>query len=343
MRLVRFRDRGDRSAPPRLAAVRHESTGERLLPLDGLRLSGALGEAASGADLAALLASDPGLGAVAEALERATERGDRTPGSATIERRTTRTLAPLRPGKIVGVGQNYRDHITEQGLEMPERPVLFAKFANAVIGDGEPVVRHGVTTALDLEAELVIVIGRTTSRVHESDASSHIAGYTAANDVSARDLQGVRAALAEGAHGDGQWLRAKGSDTFCPLGPIFVSADEIADPARLAVRSWRTSGRSGEQPRVVAMQDGTTGDMIFGPAWLVAFVSEVITLEPGDVILTGTPAGVGAFSKPPVFLQPGDVATVEVESIGRLSNPIVGADGSAPDGSPAARVLAGLH
>lgn len=336
MRLVRFRDRGDRSAPARLAALHHESMGERLVPLDGLGLTGALGAAVSRADLGALLAADPDLGDVTEALERAT-------GSATIERRTTRTLAPLRPGKIVGVGLNYRDHVVEQGLELPERPVLFAKFGTAVIGDGEPVIRHGITTALDLESELVIVIGRTASRVREADASSHIAGYTAANDVSARDLQGVPAALPEGGRGDGQWLRAKGSDTFCPLGPVFVSAGEIADPARLAVRSWRTSGRPGERPQVVAMQDGTTGDMIFGPEWLVAFVSEVITLEPGDVILTGTPAGVGAFSKPPVFLQPGDLATIEVESIGRLSNPIVGADGSAPNGSPAARVLAGLH
>jgi 2-keto-4-pentenoate hydratase/2-oxohepta-3-ene-1,7-dioic acid hydratase in catechol pathway len=336
MRLVRFRDRGDRSAPPRLAAVRHESTGERLLPLDALGLAGALADAISRADLGALLAADPDLAGVTEALEGAV-------GSPTVERRTTRTLAPLRPGKIVGVGQNYRDHVIEQGLEMPDRPVLFAKFGNAVIGDGEPVVRHVVTSALDLEAELVVVIGRTASRVSEADASRHIAGYTAANDVSARDLQGVPAALPEGGRGDGQWLRAKGSDTFCPLGPAFVSADEIADPSRLAVRSWRTTGGSSDRPQVVAMQDGTTRDMIFGPAWLVAFVSEVITLEPGDVILTGTPSGVGAFSKPAVFLQPGDVATIEVESIGRLSNPIVGPDGGAPDGSPAARVVAGLH
>jgi 2-keto-4-pentenoate hydratase/2-oxohepta-3-ene-1,7-dioic acid hydratase in catechol pathway len=338
MRLVRFRDRGDRSAPPRLAAVQHEATGERLLPLDALGLTGALGEAVSRADLVAILAADPDLEGTTEALERAT--AGHIP---TIERRTTRTLAPLRPGKIVGVGQNYRDHVIEQRLEMPDRPVLFAKFGTSVIGDGEPVVRHGQTTALDLEAELVVVIGRTASRVREADASSHIAGYTAANDVSARDLQGVPAALPEGRHGDGQWLRAKSSDTFCPLGPVFVSAGEIADPASLAVRSWRTSGGSGQQPQVTAMQDGTTRDMIFGPEWLVAFVSEVITLEPGDVILTGTPAGVGAFRQPPVFLQPGDVATVEVESIGRLSNPVVAADGNAPDGSPAARVLAGLH
>ena len=338
MRLVRFRDRGDRSAPPRLAAVRHESTGESLVPFDGLGLTGILGEAISRADLGAVLAADPDLSRLEEALERATETD-----APTIERRSTRTLAPLRPGKIVGVGLNYRDHVVEQGLEMPERPVLFAKFGTSVIGDGEPVVRPGVTAALDLEAELAIVIGRTASRVPEADASSHIAGYTAADDVTARDLQGVAAALPEGGRGDGQWLRAKGSDTFCPLGPVFVSAGEIADTTGLAVRSWRTSGGAGEQPQVLAMQDGSTRDMIFGPEWLVAFVSEVITLEPGDVILTGTPAGVGAFRQPPKFLQPGDVATVEIQSIGRLSNPIVDAHGSAPDGSPAARVLAGLH
>ena len=146
--------------------------------------------------------------------------------------------------------------------------------------------------------------------------------------------------------------REVGTDNGCapraripsaPWGPVVVTADEIADSAALAVRSWRTVAGPGGEPRVGPMKDGTTRDMIFGVEWLIAFVSEVITMEPGDVILTGTPAGVGVFREPPVFLRPGDVATVEVEGIGRLSNPIVDADGSVPAGSPAALLLAGLH
>jgi len=336
VRLLRFRERT--AAPPsaRLAAVLETSNGTGLLPLDELGLEGPAGEAVARADLAELLAADPELVATRQAL------ASRASAAPTVDRRLTRALAPLRPGKIVGVGLNYRDHVAEQGVTMPERPVLFAKFANTVVGDGDPIVRHGHTEALDFEAELALVIGRPTSRVRAADAGAYIAGYMAANDVSARDLQGVKAALPPGGRGDGQWLRAKGSDTFCPLGPTLVTRDELPDPTRLAVRSWRTVADSAGQPRVEAMQDGRTSDMIFGVEWLVAFVSEVIMLEPGDVILTGTPAGVGVFREPPVFLRPGDVATIEVESVGRLSNPVVDGDGRAPDGSPAARLLAGL-
>jgi len=337
MRLVRFRERGVRSALARLGVVLHGVKGERLLPLDALGFAGPSGDAIGRADLAALLAADPDLARTAAAVERASASL-----SATVERRMTRTLAPLRPGKIVGVGLNYRDHVAEQGIEPPERPVLFAKFANAVVGDGDPIVRHRHTVALDFEAELAVVVGPRPDRA-SADRPGPIAGYMAANDVTARDLQGVKAALPQGGRGDGQWLRAKGSDTFCPLGPVFVTADEVADPAGLAVRSWRTAAGPAGEPRIEPMQDGTTRDMIFGVEWLIAFVSEVITLDPGDVILTGTPAGVGVFRDPPVFLRPGDVATVEVEGIGRMSNPIVDEDGSAPEGSPAARVLAGLH
>lgn len=315
-----------------------EVRGERLLPLDLVGAAGEASDAIARGDLAGLLAADPGLARTVEAVEQA-----KAEGGPTIERRTTRTLAPLRPGKIVGIGLNYRDHVAEQRIEPPDRPVLFAKFANAVAGDGDPIVRHRHTHALDFEAELAVVIGRKSADVDTDGARSAIVGYTAANDVTARDLQGVRGALAAGARGDGQWLRAKGSDSFCPLGPVFVTSDELADPTRLAVRSWRTTAGPREEPRILAMQDGTTADMIFGVEWLVAYVSEAITLEPGDVILTGTPAGVGVFRDPPVFLEPGDVATVEVERIGRLSNPVVDADGRAPAGSPAARVLAGLH
>jgi 5-carboxymethyl-2-hydroxymuconate isomerase len=218
--------------------------------------------------------------------------------------------------------------------------MLFATFANAVVGDGEPVVHHAFTRALDLEAELAVVIGRRMRRVVAADALAHVAGYAAANDISARDLQGVRTALAEGERGDGQWLRAKGSDTFLPLGPAVVTADEIGDPGELAVRSWRTAAAGPDAGREVAMQDGHTSDMVFDVPALLEFISAGITLEPGDVVITGTPAGVGAFRDPPVFLQPGDVVRVEVERIGSLANPVVGPLGEVPAGSPAAVLLA---
>lgn len=335
MRLLRFRERSEAAGRARIGAQIDTPAGRRLVPLDRLPMDGSAARAAEEADLAALLAADGDLAATRSALAAA-------PPATHLEPRHTRILAPLRPGKVIGVGLNYRDHLAEQAMAVPERPVLFAKFANAVIGDGEPIVRHDRTTALDLEAELAVVIGRTASHVAPAEAAACVAGYMAADDVTARDLQGVAGALAPGARGDGQWLRAKGSDTFCPLGPALVTRDELPDPTRLAVRSWRTTSGPHGEPSIVAMQDGVTADMIFGVEWLVAFVSEVIMLDPGDVILTGTPAGVGVFRDPPVFLEPGDVATVEVERVGRLSNPIVDAAGHAPPGSPAARVLAGL-
>jgi acylpyruvate hydrolase len=227
------------------------------------------------------------------------------------------------PGKIVCIGLNYRDHVEEQHMPLPDRPTLFAKFANAVIADREPIVRPPGTHALDLEVELGVVIGRTARRVRRVDAWDHVAGYVVVNDVSARDWQGQKAALREGEHGDGQWLRAKGSDTFLPMGPVFVSADEIPDPGRLALRSWRIPGSGPDAGREILMQDGTTADMIFDIPAIIEFVSASITLEPGDVIATGTPSGVGVFRDPPVFLQPGDRVRVEVENVGSVENPIV--------------------
>jgi 5-carboxymethyl-2-hydroxymuconate isomerase len=177
---------------------------------------------------------------------------------------------------------------------------------------------------------------------------AYVAGYCAANDVSARDLQGQKAALWPGEHGDGQWLRAKGSDTFLPLGPALVTADEVPWPPRLPVRSWLTSRRvpmpggqatSGPPPVPRGMQDGNTANLVFDIPALVEFISAVITLEPGDVVVTGTPAGVGVFRDPPVLLAPGDVVTVEVGGVGRLTNPVVAADGTAPAGSPAGELL----
>jgi acylpyruvate hydrolase len=213
--------------------------------------------------------------------------------------------APIpRPGKIVCVGLNYHDHCREQGVEPPAYPMLFAKFANTVTDPAAPIVRPRATEKLDLECELAVVIGRRASHVLPSDALDHVFGYTILNDVTARDLQ----------REDRQWLRAKGWDGFAPMGPMIVTADEIPDPGRLAIRSWV----NGE-----TWQESNTADMIWDVPTLVAFVSRSITLEPGDVVATGTPAGVGHYHDPPRYLVDGDVMACEIEGIGVLSNRIV--------------------
>ncbi|HYN47492.1 MAG TPA: fumarylacetoacetate hydrolase family protein, partial [Candidatus Nanopelagicales bacterium] len=261
-------------------------------------------------------------------------------GIAGVPAASLRPAPPLEPGKIICVGHNYASHVQEQGLPLPTRPMLFAKFANAVVGDGEPVIHPATTHALDLEAELAVVIGRQARRVSAADALGHVVAYATANDISARDLQGSRPALREGERGDGQWLRAKGSDTFLPLGPCLVTADELGDPGDLRVRGFHTPAAGPGAGREIQVQDGRTSDMVFAVANLVAFISESITLEPGDLVITGTPSGVGVFREPPVFLEPGDVVRVEVEGIGSVTNPVVDAGGRAPEGSPAARLLA---
>ena len=230
-----------------------------------------------------------------------------------------------RPGKVICVGLNYRDHCDEQHISYPERPMLFAKFRNAVIADGETIVRPEGTRALDFEVELGVVIGRQATRVTEEDAMAHVAGYVIVNDVTARDWQGSKPALAPGERGDGQWLRAKGSDTFLPIGPVFVSADEIPDPHSLRLRSWRIPGGGPDAGTAIPMQDGSTASMVFDIPALIAFVSNSITLDPGDIISTGTPAGVGVFRDPPVFLEPGDVARCEIERIGQVENRVIDA------------------
>jgi 2-keto-4-pentenoate hydratase/2-oxohepta-3-ene-1,7-dioic acid hydratase in catechol pathway len=216
-------------------------------------------------------------------------------------------LAPIpRPGKVICVGLNYRDHAEESNMAIPTSPVLFTKFANAVVADGAPIVLPAGSTQVDYEAELAVVIGRTAQAVSEGDAFDYVLGYTCANDVSARDFQ----------FADGQWFRGKGQDTFCPLGPWIVTTDELTDPQSLNIRCVV----NGE-----ALQDSSTKEMIFGVAELVSFISHGITLEPGDIILTGTPVGVGFARKPPVFLTDGDTVTIEIEGIGSLTNPVVAA------------------
>ena len=254
-----------------------------------------------------------------EVLEEATGAGSRNSGDVGRRRSDLEPLPALEyPGKIVCVGLNYRDHIAEQHLELPARPMLFAKFGNAIIGDGEPIVRPEGTTALDLEVELGVVIGTRARRVAAADAMSHVAGYLVVNDVSARYWQGNRAALREGERGDGQWLRAKGSDTFFPIGPILATPESIPNPHRIALRSWVT--RDAE---AIPMQDGTTADMVWQIPELIAYISRAITLEPGDILSTGTPAGVGVYREPPLFLEPGDRVRCEVEGIGSVENPVV--------------------
>jgi 2-keto-4-pentenoate hydratase/2-oxohepta-3-ene-1,7-dioic acid hydratase in catechol pathway len=212
-------------------------------------------------------------------------------------------LNPItRPGKIVCVGLNYMDHCRETNTTPPERPLLFTKFTTSMIGPGEEIIwQNDLTKAVDFEAELGVIIGRTCRQVSPEDAIAYVAGYTAANDVSARDIQ----------LGDGQWVRGKSLDTFCPLGPVFVSRDEIPNPQNLTIRSML----NGE-----VMQDSNTNEMIFPVASIISFCSQAFTLEPGDLILTGTPHGVGLGRDPKIYMQDGDVIVVEIEGIGRLEN-----------------------
>ena len=209
------------------------------------------------------------------------------------------------PQKIVCVGLNYRDHAEEQGVELPERPLLFAKWPNTLIVAGEAIRIPSISKNVDYEAELGVVIGRRASHVSVDDALDFVRGYVVANDVSGRDLQ----------FSDGQWVRGKSLDTFLPVGEL-VSASEVPDPQSLPIRAI-LNGQT--------MQDSNTSNQIFGVAEVIAFVSQAITLEPGDLIITGTPAGVGAFRTPPVWLQPGDEITIEIDGLGRLTNPVVAA------------------
>ncbi|MEU6968657.1 fumarylacetoacetate hydrolase family protein [Kitasatospora aureofaciens] len=220
--------------------------------------------------------------------------------------------APLRPGKIVGVGLNYVEHVDEShrsldtDRELPDRPVLFGKPATAVTGHGQPILHNAdLTKQLDWECELAVVIGEPARRVSEQDAWRHVFGYSIVNDVSARDQRR-----------SGQWFFSKGQDSYAPFGPVVVTADEIPDPQRLDL-SLRVNGE--------LRQNSNTRHMLFGIARLIADISAGMTLEPGDVIATGSPSGVGAGMVPPQFLQPGDLVEATIERIGTLANPVIDA------------------
>jgi 2,4-didehydro-3-deoxy-L-rhamnonate hydrolase len=208
-----------------------------------------------------------------------------------------------RPGKIVCVGLNYRDHAEEQGAELPTEPLLFAKWPSSLVGPGEPIVIPPIVAKADYEAELGVVIGERVKGVSRENAFEAVRGYVCANDVSARDLQ----------FGDGQWTRGKSPDTFCPVGPM-TPRDDVSDPHALAIRAIV----SGE-----VLQDSTTANLIFGVDEVIEYTSRTTTLEPGDLILTGTPAGVGVFRDPQRLLQPGDEVTIEIEGLESLTNPVV--------------------
>lgn len=248
-------------------------------------------------DLPAVCADPEGVGA-------ALRGGGRTE----VDEATLRAPA-VRPGKMLAIGLNYADHIRETGATRPERPVVFAKYTSSITGPYDPVeIGPEITEQADYESELAVVIGRAARRVSAIDALDHVFGYTVANDVSARDWQ----------RSDAQFSRSKSADTFCPMGPYIVTADEVPNPSGLRV----TSTVNGE-----ARQDSTTAELLFDIPTLIEYLSATITLHAGDIILTGTPSGVGLGFTPPKFLRPGDVVECAVEGIGVIRNTFVDSAG----------------
>lgn len=240
-------------------------------------------------------------------LQAARDAVDGNAAGATVALADVKLLAPIpNPSKVVAIGLNYMDHILETNSKVPAIPIMFTKYTTSIIGQGDAIRWDPAETAkVDWEVELAVVIGKRAYRVAEENALDYVAGYTVCNDVSARDLQSEK--------GD-QWIRGKSLDTFCPLGPALVTSDEVADPHNLGIRCIV----NGE-----TMQDSNTSQLLFKIPHLIAYLSRAFTLLPGDVIITGTPPGVGAGRKPPVFLKGGDVVTVEIDGLGQLTNPCV--------------------
>jgi 2-keto-4-pentenoate hydratase/2-oxohepta-3-ene-1,7-dioic acid hydratase in catechol pathway len=257
--------------------------------------------------LAFVRLGEPAMKAAREALAFMAKR----PAMPVGERATylfdeVKLLAPIpRPGKILCSGINYRSHADENpGAKMPTEPFFFSKLPSAVIGPGEPIVLPGASRQVDYEVEFAVIIGKKMKQTPASDTIGHLLGYTILHDVSARDVQ----------FKDNQITLGKNFDTFCPLGPCIVTTDELKDPGNVKLRSFVNDK---------LMQDGTTADWVFPLPILLSRLSQVMTLEPGDVVSTGTPAGVGAFRKPPTFLKPGDTVWLEIEGIGVLENPVI--------------------
>lgn len=277
MRLVTFSD--GNSAKPGLVA------GNRVLELGYPDLISFLEDGERARQSAAKLAAAP-------------------PAAAVHPLSAVKLHAPIpRPPKFILIGLNYRDHAIESGLPIPSTPTVFAKYSNAVIGPGDPILLPAVSKEVDYEAELAFVIGRRGKDIPAARWTDYVFGYTIVNDVSARDYQRATS----------QWTIGKTFDTFGPMGPELVSADEIAEPHALKI-SCEVNGK--------VLQNSTTAQLIFKIPELVAYLSQVMTLEPGDVVSTGTPPGVGFARKPPIFLQPGDEVVVKVEGLGELRNPV---------------------
>ena len=313
----------------RLVQYTQPSTGSTsLTPGVLLPLNTAHGQHTHVLDLTAALTADghPGITSMrmlleADLLERARQLA--SSASASASGRDVLALNAVRLGppimgceKVLCVGMNYREHCTEQNFPIPTEPVIFSKWASSICGDGDPIPYDtDVTNELDFEVELTIVMGKRARRVPSEAALDCIAGWTVAHDVSARDVQLKR--------NGGQWLLGKCGDGFAPIGPTIVTRDEgaaFADASALGLRC-RING--------VTMQDSTTEELIFSPAEIVAYVSKYMTLMPGDLILTGTPSGVGVFRKPPVYLKDGDVCEVEIDGIGKLTNTVRAVGGGA--------------
>ncbi len=224
---------------------------------------------------------------------------------AALDATSVKLAAPIpNPGKILCIGLNYADHAAESGQALPEFPIVFSKYSNTVIGSGDAIILPKVTDMVDYEAELGFVIGKRGRHISEADALDYVAGYMPINDVSARDYQ----------ERVSQWTMGKSFDSFAPMGPALVTSDEVGDPHNLAIRLW-----IGDE----TLQDSNTSQLIFGVPQLVAAISEVMTLEPGDIVSSGTPPGVGAARQPQRFLRAGETVHIEIEKLGILSNPIV--------------------
>ncbi|MGB6057341.1 MAG: fumarylacetoacetate hydrolase family protein [Microthrixaceae bacterium] len=262
----------------------------------------------SGSPLQALLSGAPGAGKPDRRESdgggaEGTPAGSHPAEDQSVELARVKVLAPIaRPGSVIAVGLNYADHASESGLEAPGSPVTFAKLPQSIIGPGE-VIRwsRDQSTEVDYEAELAVIIGSDARDVPVESALDFVLGYTCCNDVSARDAQ----------FSDGQWLRAKSFDTFCPLGPWLVTPEDVPDPQNLQI-ACRVNGET--------LQDSSTAQMIFSVAQIISYLSQFMTLLPGDVITTGTPAGVGFARTPPIYLRDGDTVEVEIEGIGVLTN-----------------------